>query len=315
MRFRHVQRSDQLYSIIIYTLNIIQQPLLQLFGHTSQAVDSLAGDAVQLAPRMETLRLIASIYYSLVYQDLPEYFEDHMDDWMKGFSKYLEYKNPVLVDDDEENAPGPIDKLQTSIIQILKLFAERDEEPFQQFLKQFTSLVWNLLVGLTKYTKHDQLVVTSMKFLSILVGRQIYRDLFNSEETLKQIVAAIIIPNMMVRESDEENFEDNPAEFIMTELEGSDNESRRRCSRDLLKAMCQQFETQATSICSEHITTMITEFVADPTTKWIAKDTAVSRYIITAVALLKSNTYMYLTNTPVLILCVCFFCWFFRFHS
>ena len=74
---------------------------------------------------------------------------------------------------------------------------------------------------------------------------------------------------------DEENFEDNPQEYIMTELEGSDNESRRRGSRDLLNAMCRQFEAQTTSICSEHMNKMLNEFAAD-NSKWVAKDTAVS---------------------------------------
>jgi exportin-2 (importin alpha re-exporter) len=57
----------------------------------------------------------------------------------------------------------------------------------------------------------------------------------------------------------------------MLELEGSDNESRRRCSRDLLKAMCRVFEARTTAICSEHITRLIGELIADPT-KWMSKD-------------------------------------------
>ena len=63
--------------------------------------------------------------------------------------------------------------------------------------------------------------------------------------------------------------------FILTEIEGSDSESRRKCSRDLLRAMCRQFEAQTTAICSEHITSMLGEFASD-NNKWTAKDTAVS---------------------------------------
>lgn len=275
-RFRHVERSDGLYAVIIYTLNLIQEPLLMLFVQTSRQVDGLVNVVPQLTPRLESLRLMARIYFSLCFQDLPEYMEDHMSEWMGEFAKFLQYSNPFLVDNDEEQDPGPIDKLQAAIISSLKLFAERDEEPFQPFLPEFTKLVWNLLVGLTTYTKHDQLVVSSIKFLAILVGRKIYGELFREDATLREIVSRIVIPNMMVRESDEENFHDNPEEFIMTELEGSDNESRRRCSRDLLGAMCRQFEAQTTGICSEHITQMMREFSAD-NSKWISKDTAVRK--------------------------------------
>jgi len=274
-RFCHVQRSDALYSVIIYTLNHIQEPLLKLLMHTATQADALVNDPVQLKPKMEALRLVTSIFFSLIYQDLPEFYEDNMTALMGVLKKYLEYNNPVLIDDDEEDEPGPIDKLQSAIIDILKLFVERDEEPFQPFIPEFTTLVWNLLISKTTLPKHDQVVVTSMKYLNILVGRQIYRDLFKETSTLQQIVANIVIPNMTIRESDEENFEDNPQEYIMTELEGSDNESRRRGSRELLSAMCRQFEAQTTTICTEHMTNMLAEFGADKS-KWVAKDTAIS---------------------------------------
>ena len=39
-------------------------------------------------------------------QDLPEYFEDHMGEWMEGFAKLLEFKYDALVDADEELTPG-----------------------------------------------------------------------------------------------------------------------------------------------------------------------------------------------------------------
>jgi exportin-2 (importin alpha re-exporter) len=274
--FRDVQRSDELYSVIIYTLKGIQEPLLALFVKTTQEVYALANDEVPLVEKMESLRLIVSIYYSLVYQDLPEFFEDNMNPWMEGFARYLEYSNPVLVDDDEEDKPDPIAKLQTAIVDVLKLYVERDEEVWiKDNLSQFTSLVWKLLLGTSKAAKYDQLVVISMKYLSILVGRQIYGQLFQDDSVLQQIVSNIVIPNMMYRESDVDNFEDNPEEFILTELEGADNESRRRCGRDLLKAMCRQFETQTTAICTEHIKRLVAEFTANPADKWISKDTAV----------------------------------------
>eukprot|EP00934_Nitzschia_sp_Nitz4_P009244 Nitzschia sp. Nitz4//scaffold21_size171442//24428//27509//NITZ4_002145-RA/size171442-processed-gene-0.41-mRNA-1//-1//CDS//3329542363//9234//frame0 len=272
--FRYVQRGDELYEKILYTLKQFQEPLLQMFIQMGKAVEGYANDPQQLVPRFEALRLMCRIFFSLNFQDLPEFFEDHMKEWMDEFAKYLNYKNPLLVDDSEEDEPSPVDKLQTAIIQCLKLYSDKDEEPFIPFLPNFTTLVWNLLVSLTAYPKHDSLVTTSIKFLSSLVGKQMHSNLFQAEETLRQIVAKIVIPNMMVRESDEEKFEDDPQEYIMTEIEGSDSESRRKCSRDLLRDMCRQFEAQTTAICMEHISSMLAEFGANPS-KWAAKDTAI----------------------------------------
>ena len=79
--------------------------------------------------------------------------------------------------------------------------------------------------------------------------------------------------------SDEELFEDDPREYIVTEVEGSDSESRRRCSQDLLRSMCRQFEAQTTAICSEHIGVMLNDYGQNPDSKWAMKDAAVSFYI------------------------------------
>jgi hypothetical protein len=59
--------------------------------------------------------VFVNIFVHLFAQDLPEYFEDHMGEWMEGFAKLLEYKNPALVDDSEELNPGKIVFLATNV--------------------------------------------------------------------------------------------------------------------------------------------------------------------------------------------------------
>jgi len=160
-RFRYVQRSDALYADILYVLQRLQEPLTQLFTSvTSQIVDNvaLANNAPELTSRLAALRSINRIFYSLNYQDLPEYFEDHMGEWMAGFAKLLVYKNPILVDEDEEMQPGPIDSLQVSVVQNLNLYGNKDEEPFIPYLPQFTSLVWNLLMTVTPQIANTMLL-------------------------------------------------------------------------------------------------------------------------------------------------------------
>ena len=274
--FRYVQRSDKLYQDIIYSLKHIQEPLLLLFRTTSQAVDGLQNDKAQLVPRFEALRLMCRIYFSLNYQDLPEFFEDTMPEWMQIFGKYLEYQNPLLTDNDEELESSPIDKLQSAIVENLNLYADKDEEPFLPFLPTFTRLVWNLLMRVTAWSKHDVLATKCIRFLASLVKKQMHQHLFQEEATLRQIIGSIVIPNLMIREVDQERFEDDPAEYIATDIEGSETESRRKCSQELLRAMCRQFEQQTTIICHEHVGTMLAEYQTNPTEKWAAKDAAVS---------------------------------------
>eukprot|EP00581_Thalassiosira_minuscula_P013061 CAMPEP_0183727082 /NCGR_PEP_ID=MMETSP0737-20130205/24807_1 /TAXON_ID=385413 /ORGANISM="Thalassiosira miniscula, Strain CCMP1093" /LENGTH=929 /DNA_ID=CAMNT_0025958619 /DNA_START=28 /DNA_END=2817 /DNA_ORIENTATION=- len=273
-RFRYVQRSDALYADILYVLQRLQEPLTQLFTSVVSQLGTAGLNPLQLTARLQALRSINRIFYSLNYQDLPEYFEDHMQEWMAGFAKLLEYKNPVLVDEDEEMQPGPIDNVQVSVVQNLNLYGNKDEEPFLPYLPQFTSLVWNLLMNVTPLAKHDALATISIRFLSSLIGKLMHRKLFEGEGTLREIFGKIVIPNLTIREIDEERFEDDPAEFILSDMESSDTESRRKCTQELLRAMCRQFEAQTTAICSEHVTQMLGQFAADKN-QWKMKDVAI----------------------------------------
>lgn len=275
-RFRYVQRTDALYSDIIYVLERLQAPLLTLFNQLGQAIDAYANNAEQLKPRISAMRYLCRIFYSLNWQDLPEFFEDHMSDFMDVFAKYLHYTNPLLIDDDEEQEPSLIDSLQTAVVNNLFLYGDKDEEAFvEHHLPKFTSLVWNLLMGLSSYPKHDILATTCIKFLASLISKQMHRNLFQDPNTLKQIISNIVIPNLMIREADEERFEDDPESFIMGDMEDCDNESRRKGSQNLLKSMNRQFEKETTSICLDHINTMLSEFSSSPKNKWAAKDAAI----------------------------------------
>ena len=57
-------------------------------------------------------------------------------------------------------------------------------------------------------------------------------------------------------------------------MESSDTESRRKCTQELLRAMCRQFESQTTQICSEHVAQMLTQFHRDKNA-WRMKDAAI----------------------------------------
>jgi exportin-2 (importin alpha re-exporter) len=277
-RFRYVQRSDSLYSDILYSLKHMQAPLLTLFQTTNASVDSFQGDQMQLIPRFESLRLISRIMFSLNYQDLPEFFEDNMKAVMTINAKFLKYENPLLTDDDEDTDPSPIDQLQAAIVENLNLYTDKDEECFLPYLGDFTQLVWGLLMRATDKPKHDVLATKCIRFLASLVKKKMHSDLFKEDATLRQIIASIVIPNLKIREVDEERFEDDPAEYIATDIEGSETESRRKCSQELLRAMCRQFGPQSTVICMQHIGTMLQEYQSNPGANWAAKDAAVSSW-------------------------------------
>jgi len=60
-----------------------------------------------------------------------------------------------------------------------------------------------------------------MSFLSGVVRMPSMRSTFESEgdATLEQFVGAIVLPNITLREADEEMFEDNPIEYVRRDFE------------------------------------------------------------------------------------------------
>jgi exportin-2 (importin alpha re-exporter) len=52
----------------------------------------------------------------------------------------------------------------------------------------------------------------------------------------------VVIPNITLRDSDSELFEDNPQEYITRDIEGSDANTRRRSACELVKGLRKHYE-------------------------------------------------------------------------
>lgn len=68
----------------------------------------------------------------------------------------------------------------------------------------------------------------------------------------------------------------NPEDYISGDMDGGDNETRRRGACDLLRAMCKHYEEPTTRICSTFVAGMYQEYATNPAANWKAKDAAVS---------------------------------------
>jgi exportin-2 (importin alpha re-exporter) len=123
------------------------------------------------------------------------------------------------------------------------------------------------------------------------VQKPIHTKLFQDEAVLQQLVEKIVIPNLTFREADEVKFEEDPHEYMVTEVEGSDSESRRRCAQDLLRSMCRNLVESTTTICKVHVHKLLTEYQTNPNEKWAAKDAAV-REITFGVLLVRHRPYL-----------------------
>ncbi|XP_072017606.1 exportin-2-like [Amphiura filiformis] len=285
-RYRHEFKSQELWTEIKLVLDTFAAPLTDLFNKTMELAKTHANDPVAIKILYNSLALICKVFYSLNFQDLPEYFEDNMQTWMAHFHTLLVDENKLLVTNDEDEA-GPLELLKSQICDNVAMYAQKYDEEFQQFLPDFVKAIWNLLVTTGPQVKFDILVSNAIQFLASVAERQHYKQLFESQDTLTSICEKVVVPNMEFREADGDLFEFNPEEYIRKDIEGSDFDTRRRSACDLVKALCRFFEEPVTHIFSAYVTQMLQEYTKSPSTHWKNKDSAI--FLVTSLAA-KSKT-------------------------
>ncbi|KAI9013270.1 Cse1-domain-containing protein [Gaertneriomyces semiglobifer] len=279
-RYRSATRTDELFVEIKFVLEQFAMPLMQYLQALDATVEQNAQNATILQTLMQNIFLIAKIFYDLNCQDLPEFFEDNQATFMGLFQKYLAYENPVLETDDDADA-SEIEKVKAAICENIDLYAKRYEEDFQS-LPQFVETVWVLLTRTGLQPKYDLLVSKAIGFLTSVVKPARHRALFENPETLRSICEKIVLPNMGLRESDEELFEDDPIEFIRRDMEGQDTDTRRRAASDLVRGLLEHFAKEVTEIFTGYVALNLQNYEANPSQNWKAKDTAL--YLITALS-------------------------------
>lgn len=206
--------------------------------------------------------------------DLPPIFDENLGSISELLHKYLTYSNPLLETDDDTEATI-MDTVKADICEVLELYTVKFSEDFSQYCQPFITSAWNLLSSTGTETKYDTIVSKALHFLTAVASTKEHSESFNSEETLTQIVEKVILPNVALRESDLEMFEDEPIEFIRRDLEGSDTDSRRRSATDFLQKLQEKFEGPVTAVVSKYMI----HYLNQGKTDWKAKDTAVYLFL------------------------------------
>lgn len=279
-RYRHEFKSQALWTEIKFVLDNFAAPLTQLFVATMELANKHASDPAALKVIFNILLLTCKIFYSLNFQDLPEYFEDNMQTWMTHFLTLLNTDNKLLQTDDSE--AGLLEQVKSQICDNIAMYAQKYDEEFAPHLPAFVTAVWNLLLTTGHQVKYDLLVSNAIQFLASVAERPAYKHLFEDVNTLSSICEKVIVPNMEFRDADEEAFEDNPEEYIRRDMEGSDIDTRRRAACDLVRALSKSFEGPVITNFSQYVQAMLAEFAKNPAENWKNKDAAI--FLVTSLA-------------------------------
>jgi exportin-2 (importin alpha re-exporter) len=229
----------------------------------------------------ETMNLLVKLFYDLSCQDLPPTFEEHLQPITAILQKYLNYQNPILNTDDDSEA-GPLEYVKTGICEGLVLYVQKYEDAFGALLQPFITDVWNLLTTVGPEMKYDILVSKALHFLTAVARIREHAENFNNPSILEQVVEKAIIPSVSLRESDIEQFEDEPIEYIRKNLEGSDLDTRRRAATEFLRSLLQQFEALVTQVVGKYVQHFLDRYTQNPKDEWKSKDVAV--YLFSAIA-------------------------------
>ncbi|KAI8950771.1 CAS/CSE protein [Xylaria longipes] len=274
VRWRPLYRSDALYAEINHVLETFAVPFLTLITATDSNIDRYHDKKDELKGYFDTLSLLIKVFYDLSCHDMPPQFESHLEHLSTILHKYLVYENPILATDDDSEA-GIIETVKADICEALELYVHKYDDDFGPYTQVFISKVWTLLSSTGPETKYDNLVSKALHFLTAVAGTTQHSASFNDENVLSQVVETVVLPNVALRESDIELFEDEPIEFIRRDLEGSDTDSRRRAATDFLRQLQGKFENLVTSVTGRYIN----HYLEQGKSNWKDKDTAISLFL------------------------------------
>ncbi|KAK2628640.1 hypothetical protein QTJ16_001743 [Diplocarpon rosae] len=280
-RWRPLFASDDLYTEINHVLAKFGEPFVRLLASTDGQIDVNKDNKDALKQYFEVMNLLVKIFYDLSSQDLPPIFEENLAEVTSLLHKYLTYENPLLATDDDSES-GPLEYVKAGICEVMTLYMQKYEDAFGELCKPFITSTWSLLTTIGAETKFDILVSKALQFLTAIASINTHAENFNNEGILGEVVEKVILPNVCLRESDIEQFEDEPIEYIRRDLEGSDADTRRRAATDFLRKLLERFEGTVTKVVGIYINHYLADFSKDPSSAWKSKDTAV--YLFSAIA-------------------------------
>ena len=249
-------------------------PFLQLWQNTDSNITQNQNNVAALKTHFTTLDLIMKLVYDLSTHDMPPQFEENLPAISMLLHKYLTYENPLL-STDADDEPGPMEEVRADVFKVLVLYTKKYEEEFGAHLTQFIGSSWNMLTAIGSETKYDLVVSRALEFLTTVASIDKHAQNFNNADILGQVTEKVVIPNLSLRESDIELFEDESIEFIRRDLEGSDEDTRRRAATNFLKRLMEQFEKPVTNVVMRYVDHFLAEYAKDRKGNWKAKDTAV----------------------------------------
>jgi exportin-2 (importin alpha re-exporter) len=285
-RFRTTDETNN-DSVLVLKMSIdaFSVPLTEIMRALDSRLDQAGREGQPITvqkPIAKALTSVCSIFFLLNKVDLPEFFEDHISEWMQLFHKYLVINNPVIMSPPSDPEEGQLEALQSQVLECVELYAQKYDEEFEPFFLTFIQDVWGLIAGgriseeKLMSTNMDNLVSRAVKFLSSVAPKPQHSRVFSQEDSLRELFARVVVPNMRLRTNELDSFNDNPEDFIRSDIEGNNTDTRRRVVTDLVRSLSKTYNAQVTPMCVELIGRSLAEYDESKNAKVAMKDAAIA---------------------------------------
>ncbi len=264
-RYHLESKSQPLFREIINTMKYICQPMtedalniIKFFNNYNQnnKNDELMIQCLQM------MNKIMSIFYSLNYQDFPEFFEDHLEEWITILNDtvLLPNKNSNM-NTINKNLLDLVIKLKAKTLKNINLYYYNYYEDVKNYIQQFSSSVWTVMCTCKTNDNFSKLMKELLDFFKC--GFQMRRMNNLHMDQLNQIIENIILPNMVLSEKEKEEFLDNPVEFLKIEFEEYDMSSNKYFSINLLQLIISNYPDVNKQIIVPKINSFLEEYNKD----------------------------------------------------
>ena len=303
-RWRPLTRSDALFTEINHVLDKFIPAFLGLLEvsscnlrfalnrsdgllqNTNESIEANGHDKSLLKQYVEVLITSIKVLHDLCCHDVPDALLGNFNNICVLLNNYLIFDNPLLHTDDESE-PGQLEYLKSTIWGFLIHVTYMNTEDIEKHVGDFLNSTSNFLISVPLDTKYDLTVSRALIYLTTTSMSE-KSEVFVQPHVLGNILEKVIIPNIRLREADEEMFEDEPIEYIRKDLEGTDAETRRRAATDFLRKLNERFSDTITSSTIQYVKNYMESYQKDQSSNWKDKDVAV--YLFCSIAALGNVT-------------------------
>ena len=278
-RYHIESKSDSLFREIIYTMDKICKPMTDDAINIIKYFNSYnnnSNDEVMLQC-LQMMNKIMSIFYSLNYQDFPEFFEDHLNEWITILNDTLLLPNKTgeINNNISPSLRGLILKVKAKTLKNINLYYSNYYEDIEKYAQDLCGSVWTLMCkSKTISDNYSKLMKELLDFFKS--GFQMGKINNLKIEQLNQIFEYIILPNLSLSSKEKEDFQENPVEFLKIEFEEYDMSSNKYFSINLLQIINNNFPDVNKMIISPKIIQLLNEYNSDKSKNWNKKLLAIN---------------------------------------